>query len=84
MQHFFDIDSYNIFNNLLPEKEFSIVNAVKSSQLIYQQKTNTQSISENKVSISDQIRELAKLKDEGIITEQEFSNKKKQLLDKIN
>lgn len=33
--------------------------------------------------LTDKIRELAKLKDEGILTEEEFSSKKKELLSKI-
>ena len=43
--------------------------------------------SENKnngcILVTDQIRELAKLKDEGILTEEEFAEKKKTLLEKI-
>ena len=35
-------------------------------------------------SIAEQIRELAKLRDEGILTEEEFSDKKRALLEKIS
>jgi len=75
---FFDIGAYQVFNDLMPEKEFSIVSAVRTSEII---KSQT-SINDQK-SVADQIRELAKLKDEGLLTEEEFSVKKKQLLDKI-
>ncbi len=34
----------------------------------------------NQISIADEIKKLAELKDNGILTEQEFSDKKKQLL----
>lgn len=76
---FFDDSAFQTFNDLIPEKEFSIINAVKSSELIKNQ------ISANdQKSVTDQLRELAKLRDDGIITENEFNEKKKQLLDKIS
>lgn len=75
---FFDIDTYQILNDLMPEKEYNIVSAIKSSEIIKSQITN------NQKSVPDQIREFAKLRDEGIITEKEFNEKKKQLLDKIS
>lgn len=84
-QLFFDIDAYQVFNDLIPDKEVDIVKSLKSSQII-QSKTQAQSnqpqVNLNK-SVTDQLRELAKLRDEGIITEQEFIEKKKILLDKI-
>ena len=76
---FFDIYAFQIFNDLIPEKEFSIVNTIKSSEIIKNQ-VNTKS----QKSVTDQLRELAKLRDDGIITENEFNEKKKQLLDKIS
>lgn len=76
---FFDDNAFQRFNDLIPEKEFSIVNAIKSSEIIKNQvSTNSQK------SVTDQLRELAKLRDDGIITENEFNEKKKQLLDKIS
>ncbi len=75
---YFDTKAFQIFKDLIPEKEYAIVNAINSSQLVAEQKSN----SEYK-NIVQQIRELAKLKDEGIITDEEFSSKKKLLLDKI-
>jgi hypothetical protein len=76
---FFDINGYHVLNDLIPEKEFSIVSAIKSSGII-----RTQTMKNEKQDIPSQIRELSKLKDEGILTEQEFTEKKKVLLDKIN
>lgn len=75
---YFRSKDYSSFNDLIPEKEFNIVTSIKSSQLIRSQIR----IDENKTT-TEQIRELAKLKDEGIITEEEFNEKKKILLDKI-
>ena len=76
---FFDDNAFQRFNDLIPEKEFSIVNAIKSSEIIKNQvSANSQK------SVTDQLRELAKLRDDGIITENEFNEKKKQLLDKIS
>lgn len=76
---FFDIDAYQIFNDWIPEKEYNIVNTVKSSEII-----KNQIIISSQKSVTDQLRELAKLRDDGIITENEFNEKKKQLLDKIS
>jgi len=75
---FFDVYAYQIFNDLIPEKEYNILSAIKSSDIIKNQ-INTG----NKTSVTDQLRELAKLRDDGIITDDEFNEKKKQLLDKI-
>lgn len=76
---FFDDNAFQRFNDLIPEKEFSIVNAIKSSEII-----KNQASANSQKSVTDQLRELAKLRDDGIITENEFSEKKKQLLDKIS
>lgn len=76
---FFDKHDFQIFNDLIPEKEFSIVNAIKSSKIIKSQVSIN-----NQESVTGQLRELANLRDEGIITENEFNEKKKQLLDKIS
>ena len=76
---YFDNNAFQTFNDLIPEKEFSIVSAIKSSEIIKNQvNVNSQS------SVTDLLRELAKLRDDGIVTENEFNEKKKQLLDKIS
>jgi hypothetical protein len=76
---FFDDNAFQRFNDLIPEKEFSIVNAIKSSVII-----KNQGNANSQRNVTDQLRELAKLRDDGIITENEFNEKKKQLLDKIS
>ena len=84
-QLFFDTDAYQVLSDLIPDKEASTVKALKTSQFIQthvQTQTSQQPVDLNK-GVTEQLRELAKLKDEGIITEQEFIEKKKILLDKI-
>jgi len=74
----FNYSDYQKFNDLIPEKEFHIVNSTKSSRLI-----SSQTAMLNDKNITEQLRELAKLRDEGILTDDEFNTKKKILLDKI-
>ena len=71
-------EGYQTLLDILPEKDYNIVAAVKANNLIAQQAklNDTQSITE-------QIKELAALKDSGILTEEEFAEKKKDLLDRI-
>ncbi len=73
----FGFDANDVLNELIPEKEHSIVNAIKTSQILAAQSPG--SIRAEK-SVADQIREFSKLKDEGIITQEEFDAKKRQLL----
>ena len=42
--------------------------------------TTTQSIPQENVNIADQLERLAKLKEQGILTEEEFASQKKKLL----
>lgn len=75
---FFDFGDYVIFNELIPEKTFEIVNTIKTNTIL-----NKVVNKSNETSIPNQIRELAKLKDEGILTQEEFDKKKKVLLEKM-
>ncbi len=75
---FFDIGAYEIFNDLIPEKAYDIVSAIKSAEII-----KAQTVSQSIKSVPEQLRELAKLRDDGIITEDDFNATKKQLLAKI-
>lgn len=64
-------EAYEILLKLIPQKEFNFVsrdNIKKSDNKL------------NEETAFNNIRELAKLKDEGILTEEEFQAKKKQLL----
>jgi len=74
-----EYQDYSILNELLPEKSHDIVNAIKTNSIL------SKAVEENKsANIADQIRELAKLRDDGILTDEEFAEKKKLLLDKIS
>ncbi|EPR10034.1 SHOCT domain-containing protein [Ruminiclostridium papyrosolvens] len=67
----FNYKDFDILNQLIPGKDYSIVNAIQTNAIL------TKVVNESKCTNAiDQIRELAKLKDEGILTEQEFSDKK--------
>ena len=75
---FFNFEDYSTFSEIIPEKSYEIVYTIKTNKIL------NKVVNENKsLNILDQIRELAKLKDEGLLTEEEFAEKKKSLLDKI-
>lgn len=82
---FFDLSAFQVFNDLIPEKEYNIVSALKTSHIIrtQQAKANKTPDTSSK-SVSEQIRELGQLRDDGLLSETEFAEKKKQLLDKIS
>lgn len=69
---FFDFGDYTTLLKLLPQKEYSVVVNSHITKAI------------NPTSVTKQLKELAELKESGIITEEEFLDKKKVLLDKIN
>lgn len=73
---FFDYNDYETFEEILPHKAYHIVSAIKANEIIVEH-------TRKNLSPADKIRELAKLKDEGIISESEFEEKKRELLDKI-
>jgi|GEM_PF-1588396 len=75
---FFELKDYQTLMNVIPEKEYNLVSTIKTNQTI---KTIQQS--DNSKLITEQIKELAKLRDNGIISEEEFTGKKKELLAKI-
>lgn len=71
---FFDYSGYNILLDILPERDFNSLN-----KNILVNKSNN----DNKDNVINQIKQLAELRDEGILTEDEFQEKKKDLLSKI-
>lgn len=75
----FSSDSYNTLRYLLPDKEIGYIEKHKIVEANKPKESND--IQEN--SIYKDIEELARLKDKGILTEEEFVEKKKLLLDKI-
>lgn len=77
-QVYFNYNNFDVFNKLIPEKSFEIVNTVRTNKVL--NKALNGSMPEN---ITAKIKELAKLHDEGILTDEEFSEKKKELLAQI-
>lgn len=70
---YFDSKAYDVFMNIIPSKEINFVNSknIKKNELI------------DSDDIYNQIKKLSELKNEGILTEEEFNEKKKVLLGKI-
>ncbi len=77
MSMFLIFNDFQTLNDIIPEKNYSVVSALKTSTVINKIKEN------NIKSVTGKIRELSSLKDDGIITEDEFSEKKKELLAKM-
>jgi len=75
-------NAFDILNELFPEKEYGFIQEKKRQELIGVSYPVATSATVN-LSIPDQIRELAKLKEEGILTEDEFTAKKAELLGKM-
>ncbi|MDO9087963.1 MAG: hypothetical protein Q7U53_17285 [Anaerolineaceae bacterium] len=71
----FDNESFQILNDLIPEKEYNIVNALKSKDIL----NKVDAMNKNK-SIVEQLHEIKQLLDEDILTEQEFNEMKKRIL----
>ena len=71
-------DNFQVLEDLIPEKNYAVVSEVKKQSLVQQ----SVKVDEAKA-ITEQIKELAKLKDDGILTEEEFAMKKKELLAKM-
>lgn len=68
----FGPDNYDQLDKLLPEKAYAVVNAVKTNRLVSRAMATQ--------SVADEIRELAKLRDEGLLTEEEFAEQKLSIL----
>lgn len=75
----FDYMALSIFRNLFPEKEFEYVN-FKSENLEEKDVTNDTTTT---LSLEEKFEKLKSLKNSGLITEEEFSDKKKELLKQI-
>lgn len=72
---FFSSDAYEAFLKLIPSRQFNFVQRDKNTENKLDKSDSNDAIS--------QIKELSELKEQGILTEKEFSEKKKILLDKI-
>ena len=66
----YPFEIFEVFNKLIPDKEYSFVNI----------NNNNVNESEQKISFADELRKYKALFDDGIITQEEFEAKKKQIL----
>lgn len=86
-------DMYNFFQTHLPEKKYSIVLAIEKksaiekheNEMIAIETKQTRMIAENSDadSFESKIRKLKMMYDNGILTEEEFSNEKKRILSEL-
>lgn len=75
---FMDYLDYQTLKDLIPQKDYIVVSAIRTTLLVQSEQNK-----EMTKSIIDQIRELAKLKNDGILSEEEFIEKKRALLENI-
>ena len=72
----FDYLDYKTFKELIPEKDISVIDEIRRRNVI-DEHTSPQTDNIQK------IRDLGTLRDEGILTQEEFEEKKKELLKKV-
>lgn len=76
----FKHDAYNVFKKLIPLKELrkivslNTVKGVKDNSIADKQKSQT---------VKEKLKQLNELKTEGLITEEEFSEQKKKILESL-
>lgn len=75
---FFDFSEYQKLKEIIPQKDFPIVEALRQKDIILKSSTANSTIK-----VTEQIRDLSQLRDDGIITTEEFEMKKKELLSQI-
>lgn len=71
----FGPEAYGILDKLIPEKSYRIVDAIRTNKIMQDQL--------NPQNIASKIRELARLNELGILTDEEYLDKKTALLDKM-
>ena len=69
-----------VIGNWSPEKRDDLSIKIRNIVEQYQEESSTQHLSVNQLSIADEIKKFKELLDSGIITQEEFDAKKKQLL----
>lgn len=72
---YFSAEAYNILMMLIPQKEINVTTKNAFS--------NSNNVRDYSVDIFNEIRQLVELKEQGILIEDEFNEKKKILLEKI-
>ncbi|ABR48985.1 hypothetical protein Amet_2835 [Alkaliphilus metalliredigens QYMF] len=73
---YFEYSDFETLKELLPEKEYTVVDAIQNQNILKKE------MDKNK-SATEKIRALKSLLDDGILTEEEYQEKKKELLAKI-
>ena len=71
----FNHEALRILRNIIPEKEFDVVHATQVAQMVEQTKGNG--------NVSDRMKQLVELREQGFLTEAEFSVKKEELLSSL-
>lgn len=78
----FDYQAFDVFEELIPDKEYTIVQEKKRRQILGDDIEQNRDV-EKESDITDQIEKLFQLVEKGILTEDEFIAKKKELLSRI-
>lgn len=78
---YFSFNDYEYFQDIIPDKEYDIVNTKRKNKLVKEEKDKTSTKKES--TTKKKIKELKELLDEGLIEQEEFDERKKKLLDKI-
>lgn len=71
----FMYDDYHKFKKLLPKHDFAIVNSLEIQNITNRENNNTQ--------IEDRLTNLQSLKSKGLLTEDEYQEKRKKIIDNI-
>jgi len=74
-------DSFVVLDKLMPEKNLEVVSEIKKRQLVGEKLASDTLAAP--ASLTDLLRDIAALRDDGIITEDEFNLKKQELLAKM-
>lgn len=78
---FFDLNDPDNIEKVLPEKAYRMVKAIRDKEI--EDEESKEDLSTADINPVDKIKELTRLKNEGIISKREFKEKKKKILDKM-
>lgn len=78
---FFDLNDPDNIEKVLPEKAYRMVKAIRDKEI--EDEESKEDLGTADVDLVDEIKELTRLKNEGIISKREFKEKKKKILDKM-
>lgn len=78
---FFDLNDPDNIEKVLPEKAYRMVKAIRDKEI--EDEESKEDLGTADIDLVDEIKELTRLKNEGIISKREFKEKKKKILDKM-